>query len=49
MHRSLQVTVLAVFLMIVILVAVELTESGLVELAGGVMGIIPGALRSQSA
>jgi hypothetical protein len=44
MHRSLQVTVLAVFLTIVLLVAAELTESGLVKLAGGLMGIIAGAL-----
>ncbi|MFZ1127321.1 acetate uptake transporter [Methanoregula sp.] len=44
MHRSLQVTVLAVFLTIALLVAAELTESGLVKLAGGVMGIIAGGL-----
>jgi hypothetical protein len=44
MHRSLQVTVLAVFLTIVLLVAAELTESGLVKLAGGLMGILAGAL-----
>ncbi len=44
MHRSLQVTVLAVFLLIVILVAAELTGSGLIKLAGGVMGIIAGGL-----
>ncbi|MGP8203464.1 acetate uptake transporter [Methanoregula sp.] len=44
MHRSLQVTVLAVFLLIVILVAAELTGSGLIKLAGGVMGVIAGGL-----
>ena len=44
MHRSLQVTVLAVFLTIVLLVTAELTESGLVKLAGGLMGILAGAL-----
>ena len=44
MHRSLQVTVLAVFLTIVLLVAAELTESGLVKLGAGLMGILPGAL-----
>ncbi len=44
MHRSLQVTVLAVFLTIVLLVAAELTESGLVKLAAGLMGILAGAL-----
>jgi len=44
MHRSLQVTVLAVFLLIVLLVAAELTESGLIKLAGGLMGIISGGL-----
>jgi succinate-acetate transporter protein len=44
MHRSLQVTVLAVFLTIVLLIAAELTESGLVKLAAGLMGIIAGGL-----
>jgi succinate-acetate transporter protein len=44
MHRSLQATVLAVFLLIVLLVAAELTESGLLKLAGGIMGIIAGGL-----
>ncbi|HVP95736.1 acetate uptake transporter [Methanoregula sp.] len=44
MHRSLQVTVLAVFLTIVLLVAAELTESGLVKLAGGLMGLLAGVL-----
>jgi uncharacterized protein len=44
MHRSLQVTVLAVFLTIVLLVAAELTESGLVKLAAGLMGILAGIL-----
>jgi uncharacterized protein len=44
MHRSLQATVLAVFLTIVLLVAAELTESGLVKLAAGLMGIIAGGL-----
>jgi hypothetical protein len=44
MHRSLQATVLAVFLLIVLLVAAELTESGLIKLAGGLMGIIAGGL-----
>jgi hypothetical protein len=44
MHRSLQVTVLAVFLTIVLLVAAELTESGLVKLGAGLMGILAGAL-----
>ncbi|MFZ0004770.1 MAG: acetate uptake transporter [Methanoregula sp.] len=44
MHRSLQATVLAVFLLIALLVAAELTESGLIKLAGGVMGIIAGGL-----
>lgn len=44
MHRSLQVTVLAVFLTIALLVAAELTESGLVKLGAGLMGILAGAL-----
>jgi len=44
MHRSLQLTVLAVVLTIVLLVAAELTESGLVKLAAGLMGIIAGGL-----
>jgi succinate-acetate transporter protein len=44
MHRSLQVTVLAVFLLIVLLVAAELTGSDLIRLAGGIMGIIAGGL-----
>jgi len=44
MHRSLQVTVLAVFLTIVLLVAAELTESGLVKLGAGLMGILAGVL-----
>jgi hypothetical protein len=44
MHRSLQVTVLAVVLTIVLLVAAELTESGLVKLAAGLMGIVAGGL-----
>ena len=44
MHRSLQVTVLAVVLTIVLLAAAELTGSGLIKLAGGLMGIIAGAL-----
>ncbi len=44
MHRSLQVTVLAVLLLIVILVAAELTGSGLIKMSGGVMGIIAGGL-----
>ena len=44
MHRSLQATVLAVFLLIALLVAAELTESGLIKLTGGVMGIIAGGL-----
>ena len=44
MHRSLQVTLLAVLLLIVILVAAELTGSGLIRMSGGVMGIIAGGL-----
>ena len=44
MHRSLQLTVLAVVLTIVLLVAAELTESGLVKLAAGLMGIVAGGL-----
>jgi hypothetical protein len=44
MHRSLQATVLAVFLLVVLLVAAELTGSGLIKMAGGVMGIIAGGL-----
>jgi len=44
MHRSLQVTVLAVFLTIALLVAADLTESGLVKLAGGLMGLLAGVL-----
>ena len=44
MHRSLQLTVLAVFLTIVLLVAAELTESGMVRLGGGIMGLIAGGL-----
>ena len=44
MHRSLQLTVIAVFLTIVLLVAAELTESGMVRLGGGIMGLIAGGL-----
>lgn len=44
MHRSLQATVLAVVLTIALLAAAELTGSGLVKLAGGLVGIIAGAL-----
>jgi hypothetical protein len=44
MHRSLQVTVLAVFLLVVLLVAAELTGSDLIKMCGGIMGIIAGGL-----
>ncbi|MEN6609495.1 MAG: acetate uptake transporter [Methanoregulaceae archaeon] len=44
MHRVLQVTLLAVVLLVVLLVAAELTGSGLIQLAGGIMGIIAGGL-----
>ena len=44
MHKSLQATVLAVFLLVVILVAAELTGSDLIRMLGGVMGIIAGGL-----
>ena len=44
MHRSLQATVLAVVLLIALLVAAELTGSGLIKMAGGIMGIIAGGL-----
>ena len=44
MHRSLQLTVLAVFLTIALLVAAELTESGMIKLGAGIMGLIAGGL-----
>jgi succinate-acetate transporter protein len=44
MHRLLQVTLAAVVLLVVLLVAAELTGSGLVLNAGGIVGIIAGAL-----
>jgi uncharacterized protein len=44
MHRLLQVTLAAVVLLVVLLVAAQLTGSSLVLNAGGVVGIIAGAL-----
>jgi succinate-acetate transporter protein len=44
MHRLLQVTLAAVVLLVVLLVAAELTGSSLVLNAGGIVGIIAGAL-----
>jgi succinate-acetate transporter protein len=44
MHKSLQVTLLAVLLLVVLLVAAELTGSGLIKMCGGIMGLIAGGL-----
>ena len=44
MHRLLQVTLAAVVLLVVLLVAAQLTGSSVVLNAGGVVGIIAGAL-----
>jgi uncharacterized protein len=44
MHRLLQLTLAAVVLLVVLLVAAELTGSPLVLTLGGVMGIVAGAL-----
>ena len=44
MHRSLQLTVLAVFLTIVLLVAAELTGSAMIKLGAGIVGLIAGGL-----
>ena len=44
MHRLLQVTLAAVVLLVVLLVAAQLTGSSLVLNAGGVVGIVAGAL-----
>jgi len=44
MHRLLQITLAAVVLLVVLLVAAQLTGSALVLVLGGVMGIIAGAL-----
>ncbi len=44
MHRLLQVTLAAVVLLVVLLVAAQLTGSGLILTLGGVTGIIAGAL-----
>jgi hypothetical protein len=44
MHRLLQVTLAAVVLLVVLLVAAQLTGSSLVLNAGGIVGIIAGAL-----
>jgi uncharacterized protein len=44
MHRLLQVTLAAVVLLVVLLVAAQLTGSSLVLMAGGIMGLIAGAL-----
>jgi len=44
MHRLLQVTLAAVVLLVIVLVAAQLTGSSLILNAGGVVGIIAGAL-----
>ena len=44
MHRLLQVTLAAVVLLVVLLVAAQLTGNGLILTLGGVTGIIAGAL-----
>ncbi len=44
MHRLLQVTLAAVVLLVILLVAAQLTASSLILNAGGVVGIIAGAL-----
>jgi succinate-acetate transporter protein len=44
MHRLLQITLAAVVLLVILLVAAQLTGSSLVLNAGGVVGIIAGAL-----
>jgi hypothetical protein len=44
MHRLLQITLAAVVLLVVLLVAAQLTGSALVLMLGGVTGIIAGAL-----
>jgi succinate-acetate transporter protein len=44
MHRLLQVTLAAVVLLVILLVAAQLTGSSLVLMAGGIMGLIAGAL-----
>ncbi len=44
MHRLLQITLAAVVLLVVLLVAAQLTGSALVLMLGGAMGIIAGAL-----
>lgn len=44
MHKILQVTLIAVVLLVALLVAAELTGSGLIKLAGGLMGILAGGL-----
>jgi len=44
MHRLLQITLAAVVLLVVLLVAAQLTGSALVLMLGGVMGIVAGAL-----
>jgi len=44
MHRLLQITLAAVVLLVVFLVAAEMTGSGLILTLGGIVGIIAGAL-----
>jgi succinate-acetate transporter protein len=44
MHRLLQITLAAVVLLVILLVAAQLTGSSLVQNAGGVVGIIAGSL-----
>ncbi|MFA4876806.1 MAG: acetate uptake transporter [Methanoregula sp.] len=44
MHRLLQITLLAVVLLVVLLVAAQLTANPTILLAGGIMGLVAGAL-----
>jgi uncharacterized protein len=44
MHRLLQVTLAAVVLLVILLVAAQLTGSSLILNTGGIVGIIAGAL-----
>jgi succinate-acetate transporter protein len=44
MHRLLQVTLAAVVLLVILLVAAQLTGSAQILMAGGIMGLIAGAL-----
>ena len=44
MHKVLQVTLLAVVLLVVLLVAAELTGSAVITVLGGLMGIVAGGL-----